>query len=81
VPDTLTEADRQAHLPPAVRLANELARQFPQVPEEEAAATVAAHIRRYWDPRMRESLHRELDAGGADLLPVARAAAVLLRDR
>lgn len=81
MPDTVTEAQQQAQLPSDVRLANELARQFPHLPTDEAAAAVAAHIRRYWDPRMRAHLQRNLDARGADLLPAARAAAVLLHER
>lgn len=80
MPDTLTEAARQAGLPPYARLVNELARQFPQLSDDEAATAVAAHVRRYWDPRMREQLQLDLAAGGSDLLPIAHAAAVLLRD-
>lgn len=76
--ETTTEADRQAHLPSYVRLLNEIAVQFPQLSDDEAAAAVAAHVRRYWDPRMRVDLHRHLAAGGTDLLPIALAAAVRL---
>lgn len=74
----VTEAERQAHLPPYVRLLNELAVQFPQLSAADAAAAVAAHVRRYWDPRMRADLQAHLEAGGDDLRPLARAAAVLL---
>lgn len=81
MPETVTEAEVQASLPPYVRLANELAAQFPLRSDDEAAATVAAHIRRYWEPRMRRDLDAYLGSGGDGLVPVARAAAVLLRTR
>lgn len=77
--ETVTEAERQALLPSYVRLANELAVQFPQLSDADASATVAAHIRRFWDPRMRADLQAYLAAGGEDLEPIAHAAAVLLR--
>jgi formate dehydrogenase subunit delta len=76
----LTEADRQAHLQPYVRLANEVAVQFPQLSDDEAAVAVAAHLRRYFEPRLRADLLAYLAAGGTDLLPIAHAAVVLLRD-
>ncbi len=78
VTDTMTEAADPPHLPSYVRLANEIAVQFPQLSEDDAADAVAAHIRRFWDPRMRAGLHKHLAAGGADLLPISRAAATLL---
>jgi formate dehydrogenase subunit delta len=47
--------------------------------KEEAAKSVANHITRYWDPRMRRQIvahYRE--AGGAGLDPVPRSAIALL---
>ncbi|MEO6821314.1 MAG: formate dehydrogenase subunit delta [Candidatus Nanopelagicales bacterium] len=76
--DTVTEAARQAHLQSYVRYANEVAVQFPRLSDDDAAVAVAAHIRRYWDPSIRADLQEHLDAGGADLLPIALAAARLL---
>jgi formate dehydrogenase subunit delta len=66
-------------LPPHVRLANEIAEQFGHVPRDEAVARIATHIRSFWDPRMRRQLLAHLDAGGADLDPLAAAAAEQLR--
>lgn len=61
------------------RLANDIAVQFRHKDPDQAAADVAAHIRTFWDPRMRSALLRqaELDPDGLD--PVALAAARELR--
>jgi formate dehydrogenase subunit delta len=45
-----------AHIPPEARLGNDIARQFSHLPAAEAAEAVAAHIERFWDPRMRRNL-------------------------
>jgi formate dehydrogenase subunit delta len=66
-------------IPPHVRLANEIAVQFHARPPAEAAATVAAHIRQFWDPRMRAKLLEHVAAGGEDLDPLAIEAAEQLR--
>jgi formate dehydrogenase subunit delta len=66
-------------LPPHVRLANEIAVQFAHRPPDEAVAEIAKHMRSFWDPRMRRLLLDHLDAGGADLDPLAAAAAEQLR--
>ena len=66
-------------VPPNVRLANEVAVQFHGRPADEAAAAIATHIRMFWDPRMRSALFAHIDAGGAELDPLAVAAAGLLR--
>ena len=66
-------------LPPHVRLANEIAIQFAHRPHEVAVAEIAKHMRSFWDSRMRQLLLEHLDAGGADLDPLAAAAAEQLR--
>jgi len=40
---------------------------------------VAHHIRRFWEPRMRNQLFAHLDAGGAGLHPIVIAAAERVR--
>jgi len=47
-------------VPPVVRLANDIARQFAHLPEEDGARAVAAHITNFWDPRMRAQLVEEV---------------------
>lgn len=65
--------------PPHVRMANEIAVQFTHRPLDEAAQAVAAHMRTFWEPRMRTALLEHLAAGGAELDPIALRAAELLR--
>jgi formate dehydrogenase subunit delta len=66
-------------LPPHVRLANEIAEQFGHLPEDKGAAMVAAHMKSFWEPRMQRALLAHIDAGGADLDPLAAKAAEQLR--
>lgn len=65
--------------PPHVRLANDIAAQFTHRPLDEAAEAIAAHVRAFWDPRMRGALLQHLAEGGAGLDPIALRAAELLR--
>jgi formate dehydrogenase subunit delta len=66
-------------LAPTVRLANEIAVQFRHRAEEDAGREIAAHLREFWDPRMRRDLIDRVERGdAADLDPVALRAVVLL---
>ena len=65
--------------PPTVRMLNDIAVQFAHRPPEVAAAAVAGHVRRFWEPRMRAQLLAATLDGGAILEPVALAAVTLLR--
>ena len=38
------------------RMANEIARYFSAYPPEEAAAGIAEHLQKFWDPSMRRDL-------------------------
>ncbi|MCT2584197.1 formate dehydrogenase subunit delta [Actinophytocola gossypii] len=66
-------------LPPHVRLANEIADQVRHLDPDEAAAFIANHLRSFWERRMLHALLTHVDAGGADLDPLAAAAAARLR--
>ncbi|GAA1640775.1 hypothetical protein GCM10009744_33360 [Kribbella alba] len=68
-----------ALLPPHVRLANEIARQFAHRPAADAATAIANHMKAVWDPRMKKALLASLDAGDDALDPVAALAAEQLR--
>ncbi|MFL6577293.1 MAG: formate dehydrogenase subunit delta [Povalibacter sp.] len=60
-------------------MANEIAAFFVSAVEPgEAPKSVAAHLRRYWDPRMRKQIVEHLTSGGEGLEPIARAAVELL---
>lgn len=58
-----------------VRMANQIADYYRAYPEEEAVTGIAAHIRSFWDPRMRDGLASHLAGGGRGLSPLALAAA------
>ena len=37
-------------------MGNDIARQFAHLPADDAADRIAAHLEKFWDPRMRERL-------------------------
>lgn len=41
---------------------------------DKVAAGIAEHIRKFWEPRMRNAIVAHLDAGGGGLDPAVRAA-------
>ena len=59
---------------PEVRMANDIARQFAHLPEDEAAAAVANHLRQFWEPRMRHHLADEVARDPDQLDPLVLAA-------
>jgi formate dehydrogenase subunit delta len=59
---------------PEARMGNDIARQFAHLDDEDAVTRIAAHIDRFWDPRMRATL-RALAAAGDDTLDPRLAAA------
>jgi formate dehydrogenase subunit delta len=65
--------------PGEIRLVNKIAVHFRHLPDDQAAAAVADHVRKFWDPRMKKRLLDLVGVGGNDLEPVAVAAAALLR--
>jgi formate dehydrogenase subunit delta len=66
-------------VPSYVRLANEIAVQFHHHAPDRAAVEIAAHMRSFWEPRMKAALLAHVDAGGAGLDELAVRAAELLR--
>ncbi|MET0995025.1 MAG: formate dehydrogenase subunit delta [Mycobacterium sp.] len=62
-----------------IRMVNNIAVHFRYLPTEQAAAAVADHVKRFWDPRMKRRLFELAAAEAEDLDPVAVAAAALLR--
>ncbi|MEU2161335.1 formate dehydrogenase subunit delta [Streptomyces chengbuensis] len=61
-----------------VRLANDIAAQFRHRDPAEAAGEIAAHIRAFWDPRMRARLIEDAETGHDGLDPLTVSAAALL---
>jgi formate dehydrogenase subunit delta len=57
-----------------VYMANQIAKFFASQGQEHAVTGTAEHIKKFWDPRMRSAIFAHLEAGGAGLDPVAKAA-------
>jgi formate dehydrogenase subunit delta len=55
-------------------MANQIGKFFASQGTDQAAVGTADHIKKFWDPRMREQIFAHLKAGGEGLDPVARAA-------
>lgn len=64
------------HYATLIKMANQIGSFFePEVAIEVAADDTAGHIKRFWDPRMRNQLIEYIDEHGDDeLLPVVAAA-------
>jgi formate dehydrogenase subunit delta len=63
------------------RLANDIAVQFPHLSDADAATAIAAHIRRFWDPRMLAELTELAARPDAELVSRAATAARLVAGR
>jgi formate dehydrogenase subunit delta len=62
-----------------VAMANDIGAFFNADADKQAAASsVATHLKRYWDPRMRRQIIQHYKDGGAGLDPIVRTAISLL---
>ena len=62
-----------------VTMANDIAAFFDSASDAgESSKSVATHLRRYWEPRMRKEIVHYVATGGEGLVPVARAAVEML---
>lgn len=58
-----------------VRMTNQIAANYAYLPDpEQAAARVADHLRRFWDPTMRSEIIAHFNTGNADLSEIAQRA-------
>ena len=62
-----------------VYMANQIGKFFVTQGEEQAVPSIADHLQKFWDPRMRAQILKHLDAGGAGLDPPVRRAVEHLR--
>jgi len=62
-----------------VYMANQIGKFFAYQKKNEIVPGIANHIRKFWDPRMRQAMFAYLDAGGEGLDPPVREAFVELR--
>jgi formate dehydrogenase subunit delta len=53
-----------------VRMANQIGKFFAVQGEARAIAGIADHIKKFWEPRMKEQIFAHLDDGGAGLDPL-----------
>lgn len=67
-------------VPPVVRLGHDLVRNFEALPPEKAATAIATHIRKFWEPRMRQDLLARIRFGDTTLHPLLVRAAEDLVD-
>ncbi|ASR38503.1 formate dehydrogenase [Prauserella marina] len=63
---------------PEIRMINDIAVQFPHQEPGTAATAIAAHVRMFWEPRMRAELRKLSDTEPEAFEPLALAAARLL---
>lgn len=62
-----------------VKMANEIGAFFAGASSpEQAPRDVATHLKRYWEPRMRQAMLAHFKQGGAGLTEVARSAVAIL---
>jgi formate dehydrogenase subunit delta len=67
------------HIETLVRMANDIGSFFNSEPDkQEVARNIKAHIRRYWEPRMRSQIIAHYRAGGEGLNETSHAAIALL---
>ena len=60
-------------------MANQIGKFFKSQPEPMAVASIADHIKKFWDPRMRKAIFAHLSAGGAGLDPLPLQAVGVLK--
>ena len=64
-----------------VMMANQIGTFFASQGEAAAVPGIAEHIRKFWEPRMRQAIFAHLDAGGAGLRPDVKQALDSLRQK
>jgi len=64
-----------------IMMANQIGKFFAPQRNVDAAAEIADHLEKFWDPRMRATIVAHLEAGGAGLDPPVREAVARLRKK
>jgi len=60
-------------------MANQIGKFFAHQPHDKAVASIADHLRRFWDPRMRATILGQYDAVKGQLDPAVQQAVEQLR--
>jgi formate dehydrogenase subunit delta len=63
-----------------VMMANQIGKFFTPQRQGDPVASIATHIRKFWDPRMRAAIFAHLDQGGAGLDEPVRQAVLRLKE-
>lgn len=63
-----------------VYMANQIGKFFTSQGHDQAVAGTLDHIKKFWDPRMREAIIAHLDSGGRGLDPSVRQAIEQLKE-
>jgi len=61
-----------------IKMANEIGGFFAQMPREEAISGTAAHLKNFWEPRMRREIIDYAQRDGGELHEIVRAAVLRL---
>lgn len=69
------EAEYKSSEEKLIYMANQIAGFFETMKHDEAAAGVADHINKFWEPRMRRHLFEVIERGGDGLKPLVLKAA------
>jgi len=64
-----------------IYMANQIGKFFAHQSEEQSVASIADHLQKFWDPRMRRAIVAHLATDGDELDPLVRKAVENLRDR
>ncbi len=69
------------HIEILVRMANDISAFFQAEPKREVAVhSIADHLKKFWDPRMRKQIIAHYRSGGAGMADLAREAVKELAD-
>ena len=64
-----------------VRMANQIGKFFASQAEPLRVPGIADHIRKFWEPRLRNQIFAHLDAGGEGIDPLVKQALESLRQK
>jgi formate dehydrogenase subunit delta len=62
-----------------IYMANQIGKFFRSQSHDKAVPSIAEHIKKFWDPRMRRAIFAHLEEGGAGLDPDVREAIETLK--
>jgi formate dehydrogenase subunit delta len=63
------------NIPHLVKMANQIGQFFEaEADQAQAMRDIASHLKRFWDPRMREAIVSYVASGGTELLPIVMKA-------